>query len=129
MEQSKQGEIIRIAIENARSLFDADLVCGKTIETKNGTVIIPISKLSVGVATGGLDYLSRNSKDEKNFGGGGGTGINIVPLGFLVINDLGHVELLSLENHSRDLASYIFDFISSSPDFIEKFKGMFGEKG
>ncbi len=125
MEQSKQGEIIKIAMENAKTLFDADLVMGTPVETNNGTVIIPVSKLSVGVATGGLDYLGKGNENNKNFGGGGGSGVNIVPLGFLVINNLGHVELLSLDKPPRDLLSYIFDFIASSPDFIEKFKGIF----
>ncbi|MBR2944462.1 MAG: sporulation protein YtfJ [Clostridia bacterium] len=125
MEESKQTEIIKIALENAKRLFDADTIVGKPIEVKNGTQIIPISKVSVGVASGGLDYFGKATHTEKNFGGGGGTGVNIIPLGFLVINDLGHVELLSLEQKSRDFTSYLFEFISSSPDFIEKFKGLF----
>ena len=120
-----QTEIIKIALENAKRLFDADTIVGKPIEVKNGTQIIPISKVSVGVASGGLDYFGKATPSEKNFGGGGGTGVNVIPLGFLVINDLGHVELLSLEQKSRDFTSYLFEFISSSPDFIEKFKGLF----
>lgn len=125
MEESKQTEIIKIALENAKRLFDADTIVGKPIEVKNGTLIIPISKVSVGVASGGLDYFGKATITEKNFGGGGGTGVNVIPLGFLVINDLGHVELLSLEQKSRDFTSYLFEFIASSPDFIEKFKGLF----
>ena len=131
MEESKQSEIIKLALENAKSILSEGTVIGTPISVSGGTTIIPISKISVGVASGGLDYFSKSqiSKEKdtksKNFGGGGGTGVNVIPMGFLVISSLGNVELLSLDSPARDLTSHIFEFISNSPDFFEKIKGSF----
>jgi uncharacterized spore protein YtfJ len=107
---------------------------GKPVLVSGGTTIIPVSKISVGVASGGLDYFGK-SKDnlnekaqKKNFGGGGGTGVNISPLGFLVISAQGSVDLLTLDAPARDLTSHIFEFISSSPEFFEKIKNNFFSK-
>ena len=131
MEESKQSEIIKLALENAKSILSEGTVIGTPISVSGGTTIIPISKISVGVASGGLDYFSKSqiSKEKdtksKNFGGGGGTGVNVTPMGFLVISSLGNVELLSLDSPARDLTSHIFEFISNSPDFFEKIKGSF----
>ena len=135
MEESKQSEIIKLALENAKSILNEDTVMGTPISVSGGTTIIPISKISIGVASGGLDYFGKskdNSNDKaqkKNFGGGGGTGVNISPLGFLVISALGNVELLTLEAPARDLTSHIFEFLGSSPEFFEKIKNnFFGNK-
>ena len=131
MEESKQSEIIKLALENAKSILSEGTVTGTPISANGGTTIIPISKISVGVASGGLDYFgkSQEGKDKdtksKNFGGGGGTGVNVTPMGFLVISSLGNVELLSLDSPARDLTSHIFEFISNSPDFFEKLKSNF----
>lgn len=131
MEESKQSEIIKSSLENAKSILNDDTVIGKPISVVGGTTIIPVSKVSVGVASGGLDYfgkskdISNEKSQKKNFGGGGGTGVNISPLGFLVINQVGGVELLTLDSPSRDLTSHIFEFIAGSPEFFEKIKNNF----
>lgn len=134
MEESKQSEIIKLALENAKSILSEDTVMGKPVLVSGGTTIIPVSKISVGVASGGLDYFGKSKENssekaqKKNFGGGGGTGVNISPLGFLVISAQGSVELLTLDAPARDLTSHIFEFISSSPEFFEKIKNNFFSK-
>lgn len=134
MEESKQSEIIKLALENAKSILNEGTVMGNPVSVSGGTTIIPVSKISVGVASGGLDYFGKskeNSNDKaqkKNFGGGGGTGVNVSPLGFLVVNPLGSVELLTLDSPARDLTSHIFEFISSSPEFFDKIKNNFFKK-
>ena len=128
MEESKQSEMIKTALERAKSLFDAGTILGSEIKATNGTSIFPVAKISVGVASGGLDYFTKSSGDIKNFGGGGGTGVNIVPLGFLVVNKLGNTSLLTLDQGERDFSSYLFDFIGNSPDFIDKIKSIFTNK-
>ena len=131
MEESKQSEIIKLALENAKSILKEDTVLGAPITVSGGTTIIPISKISVGVASGGLDYFgksqggSNSEEKKKNFGGGGGTGVNVTPLGFLVVSALGNVELLTLESPAKDLTSHIFEFVSNSPEFFEKIKNNF----
>ena len=57
---SKLQDIIRTSLENIRSLVDANTVIGNPINTESGTTIIPVSKISVGYVSGGLDYAVKN---------------------------------------------------------------------
>lgn len=128
MEQSKQSELIRTALENVKSMIDANTVTGTPITTENGTMIIPISKVYVGIASGGVDYFGKKSVSEKNFGGGGGTGVTVSPIGFLVVDAKGKVELLNLDAPTKDPVSKVVEFVENSPELIEKFKNLFSKK-
>lgn len=128
MEKTTQSDIIKTALENVKSMVDANTVTGTPIETASGTVIIPISKIFVGLATGGVDYFGKNAPSNKNFGGGGGTGVTVAPVGFLVIDPKGKVDLLNINAESKDPVSQIIGLIESSPEIIEKFKNLFGKK-
>lgn len=122
MEQTKQSEIIRVAFENVKSIVDSNTVTGEPISVPGGTVIIPVSKVSVGLATGGVDYSSKKINTAKNFGGGGGTGVSVSPVGFLTISQSGSVNLLNFNQENKDSFTKIVDLVNNSPDIIEKLK-------
>ena len=133
MSENKMTEIIRASIDSIKSSFDANTVTGEPITTANGTVIIPVSKLSVGFATGGVDYLGKNAQAnaKNNFGGGGGTGVTVTPLAFLVVSPNGNVEMLNIANPVRepqDPVTQIINAIERSPELIEKLKVAFSKK-
>ena len=128
MEKTSQSDIIKAALENVKSMVDANTVTGTPIETASGTVIIPISKIFVGLATGGIDYFGKRATTSKNFGGGGGTGVTVAPVGFLIVSPEGKVDLLNINAESKDPVSQIIGLIESSPEIIEKFKNLFGKK-
>ncbi|MBQ7225966.1 MAG: sporulation protein YtfJ [Clostridia bacterium] len=128
MEQSKQSEIIKAALENVRSMVDSNTVTGTPITTASGTVIIPISKVFVGIATGGVDYFGKQSNQTQNFGGGGGTGVTVSPVGFLVVEPNGKVDLLNVNYEPKDPLSQIVGLVENSPELIEKFKNLFSGK-
>ena len=125
MEQTKQSEIIKAALDNVRSMVDSNTVTGTPITTNNGTVIIPISKVFVGIATGGVDYFGKKNVQVQNFGGGGGTGVTVSPVGFLVVDPNGKVDLLNVNYEPKDPLSQIVGLIENSPELIEKFKNLF----
>lgn len=125
---TKQSEIIKAALENVKSMVDANTVTGTPITTDSGTVIIPVSKVFIGLATGGVDYFGKKSVSAQNFGGGGGTGVTVSPVGFLVIDPKGKVDLLNLNYEPKDSISQVLSFIEGSPDLIEKIKGLFPSK-
>lgn len=128
MEETKQSEIIKSALQNVKSMVDANTVTGTPITTGNGTVIIPVSKVYVGIATGGVDYFGKKNNQKQNFGGGGGTGVTVSPVGFLVIDPKGNVDLLNINYEPKDPISQVIGLIESSPELIEKFKGLFSSK-
>lgn len=127
MEQSKQSELIKSSLENVKSMLDANTIMGTPIDLKNGNFAIPVSKINIGVASGGVDYYGKNNTSYTNFGGGGGTGISVDPLGFLIAKSDGRVELLTFSQGNKDIFSYIFDFVEHSPELFEKFKSFLGE--
>lgn len=126
--EHKIPEIIRSSMENIRSMVDANTIVGDPITATGGTVIIPISKVSVGIASGGVDYNPKRDAQPRpqNFGGGGGTGMTVVPVGFLVCDKNGEVEFLNVSSKGKpDPVDQIADFVERTPDIIAKIKDLF----
>ena len=131
MSENKMSEIIRASVEGLKSSFDANTIIGEAITTANGTVVIPVSKLSVGFASGGIDYMGKKAAvtSSNNFGGGGGSGLSVVPVAFMIISPTGSVELLNINDTKEpaDPVSQIINAIERSPELIEKFKEVFSK--
>ena len=130
MAENKIPEIIRSSMENIRSMVDANTIIGNPINTQNGTVIIPISKISVGIASGGIDYNPKKDAQPRpqNFGGGGGTGLTVSPIGFLVVDKNGSVDFLNVSAKGKpDPVDQIADLVERTPDIIAKIKDAFAK--
>lgn len=123
--ESSIKQIINSSLEQIRTLIDADTVVGKPINTPSGTVIIPISKVSMGFASGGLD-LPGDTDDSKNFGGGGGTGVTVNPIGFLTVYADGRVEMLPLVQDKATPIEQVADLLDQAPEFINRIKAVLG---
>lgn len=117
-------EIISNSLDQVRTIIDADTVVGKEIVTKSGTVIIPISKVSMGFASGGLDLPNKQTQN-KNFGGGGGTGVTVSPIGFLIVTPDGRVEMLPMVQEKSGPIEQIAEILDRTPDIIDRVKSVF----
>ena len=123
--ESSIKDIINSSLEQIRTIVDANTVLGNQIVTPSGTVIIPVSKVSMGFASGGLDVpTAKNTK--KNFGAGGGTGVTVVPVGFLVVSPTGNVEMLSMSQEKAGPLDQITDILERTPDIINRIKAVIG---
>lgn len=142
MNEHKLNEMISTSLGQIREIAGADTVTGSPIQTNNGTVIIPVSKISMGYASGGVDYAPKSSSGKDGasspkssqtaFGGGGGTGISITPLCFLVVKANGDVEMLNIvDNKNVPAAASVVDSIAGllekSPEIISKLKTSFSK--
>lgn len=128
--ENKIPEIIRSSMENIRSMVDANTIIGDPVAATGGTVIIPVSKVSVGIATGGVDYNAKKDVQlrPQNFGGGGGTGLSVVPVGFLVCDKNGDVEFINVSSKGKpDPVDQIADLVERTPDIIAKIKALFAK--
>lgn len=121
MQESRMSEIIRASLDGVKDFADMDTVVGNAVTTPNGVTVIPVSRISVGFATGGLDYGSKRSGDTQNFGGGGGTGVSITPIAFLTIGKNAEVSLIPLSQGGGGF-DRVASFIEKTPDLIEKIK-------
>jgi len=122
-------ETFKDALSSISQSADANTVIGESITTSNGTVIIPVSKLMMGYVSGGIDGADR--KDQKTadkFIGGGGTGVTVSPVAFLVVAPDGSVELLNVNQPVvSDPVTSIIGAIERSPELIEKFRNVFSK--
>lgn len=78
------GDLMTTTMQKIREIADVNTIIGQPIHAGEVT-IIPISKLTVGFASGGSDFVSKNQKAEgdNSFGGGSGAGMNLSPVAFL----------------------------------------------
>ncbi len=121
------------AMNSIQDMVDVNTIIGEPIESSNGIIIIPISKVSFGFAAGGsefkgetIDEYTKKDKEELvqyrlPFGGGSGAGVNINPIAFLVIQEK-NVKLLPVSHTSSidKLLDYIPDFVEKANSIITK---------
>lgn len=132
MSENKFNESFRLAMEGIRSMADANTVIGEAVTTAGGTTIIPVSKLSMGYASGGLDYNSKKAESSPlppNFGGVGGSGLTVSPVAFLIVAPDGTVELLNVNEPlgNTDPVSSIVGLVERSPELIERLRAAFSK--
>lgn len=121
MSENKMSDIIRASMDGIKSFTDMETAIGNAITTPNGVTVIPVSKVSMGIATGGIDYGDKKDAPSQNFGGGGGTGLSITPVAFLTIGRDAEVNLLHINNGSTEV-DRIASLVEHSPEIIEKIK-------
>ena len=125
-------ELMNEAMKNIRSMVDANTVIGNPINTPQGTTIIPVSKVSLGFASGGLDYAGKSEEAVRarlqNFGGGGGTGLSVVPVGFLVVSPDGAVDMINVGmEYKSGPIDQVADVVERAPEIIAKIKAFFAK--
>lgn len=79
------NHIINDALVNLKNIVDVNTVIGEEIITKDGTTIIPVSKIIVGYVAGGgeMNNFEKVRSSCYPFAGGSGAGFTVVPIGFL----------------------------------------------
>lgn len=115
---TKLEALVKSAMQKAREVAESETVVGKPIVAPDGTMIVPVSKVSFGVASGGTDL----GQDKNGFGGGSGAGITISPLAFVVIRN-GETKLLQLTNNTpyqNAMVNVIPEVVDKIIDFVDK---------
>jgi sporulation protein YtfJ len=121
MSETKMSDIIRASLDGIRDMTDIEAAIGEAITTPNGVTVIPVSKVTMGIATGGIDYATKKLTSPQNFGGGGGTGMSITPIAFLTVSPNAEIGLISLNSTDNDVDK-IVRLLDRSPDIISKIK-------
>lgn len=129
MSENKLTDLIDTSLEKIKQFAESETVVGSPI-TVGEITIVPVSKISMGFASGGIDYNGKKESSSKltNFGGGGGTGVNVSPVAFLVIHPAGRVEVLPIVNDSNDSVEKITSLIERSPEILSRLKDVFTSK-
>ncbi|WP_106768016.1 GerW family sporulation protein [Paenibacillus faecalis] len=123
--------LMQTAMENIKAMVDVNTIVGDPVNTPDGSVILPISKVAFGFAAGGSDYNTQNKAGRSSgenhqhdkgplpFGGGSGGGVSIRPIAFLVVGSEG-VHIVPLDNQT-----HLFErMIDATPYLLEQIQTM-----
>ncbi len=128
MAESKFSDIITASLEKVKEFAGTETVIGAPI-TVGSTTIIPVSRITMGFASGGIDYAGKKhdtAPKPNNFGGGGGTGINITPIAFLVISESGTTDILPVTGYDESTSvDKITSLIERSPEILTRLRDVF----
>ena len=113
------GSLMDTTMEKIKEMIDVNTIISEPITSPDGTLIIPVSKVSYGFAAGGSD-LPTKKENKDCFGGGSGAGVTIQPVAFLTVYQ-GDVRLVSVDRE-EGTADKLVNMI---PDVLKKVKGVF----
>ena len=93
------GNVLDVTVDKMRAMADADTIIGNKIELEEGVSAIPVFKVCYGFAGGGSDFATSKVPAPKNviFAGGGGGGMTVTPVAFLVCKN-GDVQILNINS-------------------------------
>ncbi len=125
--------LMRTAMNSIKDMVDVNTIIGEPIETSNGMVIIPISKVCFGFAAGGSEFsgetINEYKKKDKEeevqyrlpFGGGSGAGVSINPVAFVVVNS-DSIKVMPIEHTSAidKLMDYVPDLMQRANNIVNK---------
>lgn len=113
------GSLMDTTMEKIKEMIDVNTIIGEPITSPDGTLIIPVSKVSYGFAAGGSD-LPTKKENKDCFGGGSGAGVTIQPVAFLTVYQ-GDIRLVSVDREECTADK----LVNMIPDVLKKVKGVF----
>ena len=127
--------LMQTTMESIKEMVDVNTIVGDPVESPDGLVIIPISKVSFGFAAGGSEFnnFKKNYKDKDDdkdnssskypFGGGSGAGVSVQPVAFIVVGN-EQIKLLPVDQGSN----LINNIIEAIPKFTGNLQNMIKSK-
>ncbi|KNF07432.1 sporulation protein YtfJ [Gottschalkia purinilytica] len=124
--------LMKTTMESIKEMVDVNTIVGDPVETLDGQVIIPISKVCFGFVSGGGEYSIQNKskhrldKDDAcntekvPFAGGAGAGVTVQPVAFMIVGN-GQMKLSPVDQGSAILNS-LLDFIPKVTNSMQQKK-------
>lgn len=126
MQPNKVNDMFEMAAGKFKGLMDANSVVGEPIVAQDGTMIVPISKLSFGFGGGGTELEGSKDGGNTRFGGGLGGGASVQAEAFLVINE-SNVRLIPM-NGGGGTVDKLIDMMPTAIDKVNGFISSMSEK-
>ena len=119
MEENKINALMDMTVSKIRQLVDADTIIGKPISTPDGITVIPVSRMSFGIGTGGT-----TGSKGISFTGGNGAGVKVEPVGFFVIKD-GTCRMISVNSSPLSTMDRVVEMM---PDVLDRIDNLVNKK-
>lgn len=117
--------LMKTTMTSLKEMVDVNTIIGDPVQSPDGLVIIPVSKISFGFASGGSEFNRENDIQEQDtsnksfpFGGGSGAGVTVQPVGFIVAGN-NQIKLLTVDEGNTALSN-LFDFMNKLTDNIQQ---------
>ncbi|AIF43192.1 GerW family sporulation protein [Virgibacillus sp. SK37] len=126
MEEHPIQGLMTTAMENLKDMVEVNTIIGDPVESPDGSMIIPVSKVGFGFAAGGSEFGANASQGDSEaalpFGGGSGGGVSITPVAFLIVSKNG-IKMVHL-----DQQTHIYEkMLHSAPQVVEKIQQILKE--
>ena len=119
MEENKINALMDMTVSKIRQLVDADTIIGKPISTPDGITVIPVSRMSFGIGTGGT-----TGSKGISFTGGNGAGVKVEPVGLFVIKD-GTCRMISVSSNPLSTMDRVVEMM---PDVLDRIDNIVNKK-
>ena len=119
MEENKINALMDMTVSKIRQLVDANTIIGKPISTPDGITVIPVSRMSFGIGTGGT-----TGSKGISFTGGNGAGVKVEPVGFFVIKD-GTCRMISVNSSPLSTMDRVVEMM---PDVLDRIDNIVNKK-
>lgn len=113
--------VLETALAKIRDVIDSETIIGDPITLAEGAVVIPVSKVSFGFASGGSDLPTKTSKEL--FGGGAGAGVSIKPVAFITFCN-GEIKLMRIDENEPAASA----LLGKLPETIQKLQETLSKK-
>ena len=121
------SDVLSASMEKVREMVDANTVVGTPITVNETTTLIPISKISFALASGGTDLAAKVAGQAGTFGGGAGCGVKITPVAFILVQG-ERVRVLPIDEPAENAVERMVEQLPMLVDKItELIKGGKGE--
>lgn len=114
------SELMDTTMTKIREMVDSNAIVGEPITTPDGVTLIPVSRVSFGFGSGGGTY----GQTSERFGGGGGAGVKIDPVAFLLIKD-GQTRMMPV---AVPAATTVDRVLEMTPQIIDRVEGFVAKK-
>jgi len=121
MDKHPLNDFSENTVQKIREMIEANTIIGNPIVTPDGIMVIPVSKVSFGLVSGGADW-SKETAQNKNFGCSTGTGVTINPVAFLIVKD-GTVKLLNISLPADTTLDRVIDLVPTVMDKVSEWTG------
>ena len=108
--------LMGVTLDKIREMVGSNTIIGDPI-TVEGAMILPVSKVTFGFASGGSDFGAKTTKEL--FGGGSGAGMNLSPVAFLIVKG-DSVRLMPVAPPPGTAVDRVVEMV---PDVIDKVTG------
>ena len=130
MSEHPISNLMSETMSKIKEMVDVNTISGTPITTADGTTVIPVSKVTFGFGSGGSDFMPKHAAAGQSplaFGGGGGAGVTVSPVCFLIISRDGGASILGVNAQASTTIDRLVEMIPGAlnkvSSFMEGYKG------